>query len=110
MNIWRVRETLANINKFKHFLLVISRNKAFDVLKKQLKEQKLKQIWGKENMSALLIAEDDTEVDRIPLWTRPLIVYRHAERKCTYPVVKNGLFTKKLPTGSVYPKNLSNPI
>ena len=38
MNIWRVRETLAEINNFKHFLLVVSRNRAFDVLKKQLKE------------------------------------------------------------------------
>jgi hypothetical protein len=43
-----VRETLAEINHFKHFLLVVSPNKAFDVLKKQLKEQKLKQILEKE--------------------------------------------------------------
>ena len=62
MNIWRVRETLAEINNFKHFLLVVSRNRAFDVLKKQLKEQKLKQIWEKENMSKLPIAVDDAEV------------------------------------------------
>ena len=64
MNIWRVRETLAEINNFKHFLLVVSRNKAFDVLKKQLKEQKLKHIWEKENMSALPIAVDAAEVAR----------------------------------------------
>jgi RNA polymerase sigma-70 factor (family 1) len=62
MNIWRVRETLAEINNFKHFLLVVSRNRAFDVLKKQLKEKKLEKIWEKENMSELPIAVDDAEV------------------------------------------------
>ena len=62
MNIWRVRETLAEIKNFKHFLLVVSRNRAFDVLKKQLKEKKLKKIWEKENMSELPIAVDDAEV------------------------------------------------
>ena len=48
-------------------MLVVSRNKAFDVLKKQLKEKKLKKIWGKGNMSALPIAEDDAELARYSL-------------------------------------------
>jgi len=64
INIWRVRETLAEINNFKYFLLVVSRNKAFDILKKQLKEQKLKQIWAKENLSAFATALDDIDFSR----------------------------------------------
>lgn len=67
MNIWTMRQTLAKINNFKYYLLVVSRNKAFDVLKKQLKEQKLKQIWEKENISVFPITVDDAEISRYSL-------------------------------------------
>jgi RNA polymerase sigma-70 factor (ECF subfamily) len=44
MKIWTVWETMSGINNFKHFLLVVSRNQAFDVLKKQLKEHAVRGI------------------------------------------------------------------
>jgi RNA polymerase sigma-70 factor (family 1) len=62
--IWMVRETLEEIKNFKHFLLVVSRNQAFDALKKQLKEKKLKQIWEKESLSQSLSLDDNTEILR----------------------------------------------
>jgi len=49
LKIWMTRETLSEINNFKHYLLVVSRNQAFDVLKKQLKEQQHKKKYEKEN-------------------------------------------------------------
>lgn len=49
LKIWMARETLAEIDNFKYFLLVVSRNQAFDVLKKQLKEQEKRQAWEKAN-------------------------------------------------------------
>lgn len=62
LKIWMIRETLAEINEFKHFLLVVSRNQAFDVLKRQLKEKKLKQIWKKENKPESFLSGDDAEI------------------------------------------------
>lgn len=61
MNIWMVRETMKEINNFKHFLLVVSRNQAFDVLKKQLKEQQLKRAWEKDNRAAPFTASPDNQ-------------------------------------------------
>ena len=45
MKIWMTRETVSEINNFKHYLLVVSRNRAFDVLRKQLKERNQQQAW-----------------------------------------------------------------
>lgn len=59
LKIWMTRETLGEIENFKHYLLVVSRNQSFDVLKKQLKEQQLKVGYKKENK--LSIAEDNTD-------------------------------------------------
>lgn len=69
MNIWMVRETMPEINNFKHFLLVVSRNQAFDVLKKQLKEQELKRAWEKENKPQPWLAStnNDAETSRLSL-------------------------------------------
>jgi RNA polymerase sigma-70 factor (family 1) len=57
MNIWVVRETLPQINNFKHFLIVVSRNQAFDVLKKQLREQERRKTWEKENATGTYIQD-----------------------------------------------------
>lgn len=67
MNIWMVRETMSEINNFKHFLLVVSRNQAFDVLKKQLREQELKKAWAKENKPGLFVENNDPETPRTSL-------------------------------------------
>ena len=61
MKIWMIRETMAGINDFKHFLLVVSRNQAFDVLKNHLKEKEFKRTWEKENRPALFIENNDAE-------------------------------------------------
>lgn len=49
LKIWMTRETLGKINHFKPYLLVVSRNQAFDVMKKQLKEKLQKRDWDKDN-------------------------------------------------------------
>jgi len=67
LKIWMVRETLTGINNFKHFLLVVARNQAFDALKKQLKEQERKRLWEKENKPELYIAENDVETSGLSL-------------------------------------------
>jgi RNA polymerase sigma-70 factor (ECF subfamily) len=67
MKIWMVRETLTGIDNFKHFLLVVARNQAFDVLKKQLKEQERKRAWEKENKQELYIEKDDAETSGLSL-------------------------------------------
>ena len=67
MKIWMVRETLTGINNFKHFLLVVARNQAFDALKKQLKEQERKRVWEKENKPELYIANSDTDTSGFSL-------------------------------------------
>jgi RNA polymerase sigma-70 factor (ECF subfamily) len=48
MKIWTVRETMSGINNFKHFLLVVSCNQAFDALKENLKEKECKKAWEQE--------------------------------------------------------------
>jgi len=67
MKIWMVRETLTGINNFKHFLLVVSRNQAFDVLKKHLQEKERKRIWEKENQSGLYIADNEPATPALSL-------------------------------------------
>jgi RNA polymerase sigma-70 factor (ECF subfamily) len=67
MKIWMVRETLTEIQNFKHFLLIVSRNRAFDEMKKILKEKRLKQAWGKENKSEWYIANNLAESSRLSL-------------------------------------------
>ncbi|MGI8582640.1 MAG: RNA polymerase sigma factor [Chitinophagaceae bacterium] len=49
LKIWMVRESLEEINHFKSYLLAVSRNQTYDVLKKLLKEKALRQTWEKEN-------------------------------------------------------------
>lgn len=49
LKIWITRESLTEINNFKHFLLVVSRNQAFDVMKKLMKQEVLKRTLEKEN-------------------------------------------------------------
>ena len=67
MKIWMTRETLPAVNNFKHFLLVVSRNRAFDALKKQLKEKERKRIWEEENKPELHIADHEPERSGVSL-------------------------------------------
>lgn len=67
LKIWMTRETVAGINNFKHFLLVVSRNQAYDVLKKQLKEKERKRIWQEENKKKLYIADHESAVLKLSL-------------------------------------------
>jgi len=62
MKIWTIRETMTEINNFKHFLLVVSRNKAFDVMKKQLREKALRRGWEKENVPEPLVIDNEEEL------------------------------------------------
>lgn len=64
LKIWMVRETLAEVNDFRSFLLAVSRNQAFDVLKKQLKEKKLRLALEKESIPKPFLPEDNTEFIR----------------------------------------------
>ncbi|OQP52675.1 hypothetical protein A4H97_25410 [Niastella yeongjuensis] len=61
LNIWRVRETLAGIDNFKHFLLVVARNKAYDALKKQLREEQRRKAWEIENQQEPATSDAESE-------------------------------------------------
>lgn len=61
LKIWMTRETLGEIENFKHYLLVVSRNQSFDVLKKQLRQEHQKREWEKENK--LRAVPDETSPD-----------------------------------------------
>lgn len=49
LKIWMVRETLTGIRNFKSFLLVVSRNRAYDVLKQQSRERWKRKAWETES-------------------------------------------------------------
>ena len=70
MKIWMVRETLAEIDNFKQFLLVVSRNQAFDALRKQLRERDRKRLWEEENKSTLYIVDNELVVSGLSLIDR----------------------------------------
>jgi RNA polymerase sigma-70 factor (ECF subfamily) len=48
VKIWVARENLAEVRHFKSYLLVVSRNHAYDVMKRRLKEQTLHRAWERE--------------------------------------------------------------
>lgn len=52
LKIWMARENLADVRHFKSYLLTVCRNHAFDVMKKQLKEQGLRRAWERETFSS----------------------------------------------------------
>ena len=59
LKIWMTRESLAEIRNFKHYLLVVSRNHAFDVMKKNLKQKDQHRSWKKETMRALPLDQEE---------------------------------------------------
>lgn len=67
LNIWRVRETLSGIDNFKHFLLVVARNKAYDALKKQLREEQRRRAWEKEYEQEPLTFDTENELSNADL-------------------------------------------
>jgi RNA polymerase sigma-70 factor (family 1) len=65
--IWVIRETMTSINNFRHFLIVVSRNQAFDTLKKQLRAKELRLNWEKENEQEMITPDDDVETTRLSI-------------------------------------------
>ncbi len=59
LKIWMTRETLGEIENFKHYLLVVSRNQCFDVLKKQLRQEQQKREWERDH-KLKAVQEDPT--------------------------------------------------
>lgn len=64
LNIWRVRETLNEVDNFKHFLLVVARNKAYDELKKQLRAEQRKKEWEKDHAAEPFNPHAEAELSR----------------------------------------------
>lgn len=62
VDIWMVRETMSEIKNFKYFLLAICRHKAFDAMKKHLKEQRRKREWEMHNKQPVTGEDNDTEI------------------------------------------------
>lgn len=62
LKIWMARETLAEIENFKAYLFIISRNHSLNVLRKIAKEQERHRTWEKNNQP-----EPDNQLDNLPL-------------------------------------------
>ena len=88
LKIWMTREVLGEIQDFKHYLLVVSRNQSFDVLKRQLKETKKKRDWERENQQ--LVPTDnapddyssliDEAIDNLPTRRKEVYLLSRHER------------------------------
>jgi RNA polymerase sigma-70 factor (ECF subfamily) len=72
MKIWTIRDTLTGINNFKHFLWVIGRNKAFDAMRKRVREKALRHAWEQERALDLPDIDDSDEMLRDALIERAI--------------------------------------
>lgn len=89
LQIWLTREALADINNFGTYLYVISRNYAFNALKKELRQQKRHQEW----MSSVQDQDENVEredrvlnlveqaVQELPLQQQRVWILRRRQRK-----------------------------
>lgn len=59
MKIWMVRESMTGVQNFKHFLLVVSRNRAFDAMRRQLRERRRAAAMGRMRV----VQEEQSERD-----------------------------------------------
>lgn len=50
LKVWLARESLPEVRNFKGYLLVVSRNQAYDTLKKRLKEELNRRTWAGEQL------------------------------------------------------------
>ncbi|HWB90360.1 MAG TPA: sigma-70 family RNA polymerase sigma factor [Puia sp.] len=66
LKVWMARESLSGVRHFKSYLLAVSRNHAFDVMKKRLKEQMLRRAWERDT-SIGAEADEDTNMYRAAL-------------------------------------------
>ena len=62
LKIWVTRESLAEVKRFKYYLLIIGRNHALNVMKKVLRERRLNRIFQSEWQPTL------EHVNEIPLY------------------------------------------
>jgi len=65
LKVWMARESLSGVHHFKSYLLTVSRNHAFDVMKRRLKEQTLHRAWQRETTVAA--DGEDTDMYRASL-------------------------------------------
>jgi RNA polymerase sigma factor (sigma-70 family) len=85
LKIWLTRETLTNIENFKVYLIVVSRNQAINAFKKMVREIEEKKMWERSSVSANEMAEDlsmysliDEAIDSLSLRQKEVyIMHRH---------------------------------
>lgn len=102
LKIWMTRETLREIENFKHYLLVVSRNRSFDVLKKQLKEAQKKREWEKDNKQRPVTEEAqpgfsnliDAAIDSLPPRRKEVYLLSRHDRM-TYQAIADRLGISK---------------
>lgn len=102
LKIWMTRETLGAIENFKHYLLVVSRNQCFDVLKKQLKQEQQKREWEREHKLKAVQEEPapdfssliDEAIDSLPARRKEVYLLSRHER-LTYQEVADRLGISK---------------
>jgi RNA polymerase sigma-70 factor (ECF subfamily) len=89
LKIWVARESLAEVRHFRLYLLAMSRNHAYDALKKQLKEQTLQRIWMRETAEDPRESEDpeickaaliDAAIDSLPPRRKEVYLLSRHER------------------------------
>ena len=102
LKIWMTRETLGEVENFKHYLIVVSRNQSFDVLKKQMKETLQKRDWEKENILKVAVETDqsnfssliDDAIDNLPPRRKEVYLLSRHER-LTYKEIADRLSISK---------------
>ncbi len=88
LKIWITRETLSEIQNFKHYLIVVSRNQCFDVLKKQLKESVRKRDYEKDQKLSVAGASEqpdyssliDQAIENLPARRKEVYLLSRHER------------------------------
>lgn len=100
LKIWMSRETLSEIDNFRAYLLVISRNHTLNALRKIAREYNRKKVWEKESGEPVEKRTDDPEticyslidkaIDHLPVRQREVYLL-HRHMRLTYQEIAQKL-------------------
>lgn len=101
LKIWMARETLAEIENFKAYLFIISRNHTLNVLRKIAKEQERHKTWEKQNqlesgngLDSPSLSLVDEAIEKLPVRQRETYLL-HRHHRLTYQEIADRLVISK---------------